>query len=244
MKNLIPALESMVNPPAAVQQLMDRMKAAAAKPSPDNPREDPSVYSRATEESTNEITDAEHRLKGPLPISLKAWYQTISHVSFIGSHPALNPTKYSPDVPPSVYMNPATFQGAHGQQWKHQMESFGFKVQTEISVTPADENVLPDPLVIMQLEAVLGDFGEEDEDVVGPYMIAPDDLHKADISGDAYYIDLPDSSADVIFQDAKNDHFVAYLRRVFAWGGFPGWESHRDPPTKLIRELTDGLLLL
>jgi hypothetical protein len=41
--------------------------------------------------------------------------------------------------------------------------------------------------------------------------------------------------------DWKKGFFVEYLRRVFAWGGFPGWERHPNPPMDLIRELTHGL---
>jgi len=37
---------------------------------------------------------------------------------------------------------------------------------------------------------------------------------------------------------------VAYLRRVFAWGGFPGWARHQNPPLALIQELTRELLLM
>src|SRR3954451_12374215 len=60
LKNvLVPALKRMGNPSAAQ---------AAAKPLPDNPREDPSVYCGATEEAINQIASAERRLKGPLPI--------------------------------------------------------------------------------------------------------------------------------------------------------------------------------
>lgn len=34
---------------------------------------------------------------------------------------------------------------------------------------------------------------------------------------------------------------MAYLRRVFNWGGFPGWAHAADPPLDLIRELTRDL---
>jgi hypothetical protein len=49
-----------------------------------------------------------------------------------------------------------------------------------------------------------------------------DEFFKANINRDhRYYIDFRDSRADTIFRDWRNDYFVAYLRRVFKWGGFP-----------------------
>ncbi len=75
-------------------------------------------------------------------------------------------------------------------------------------------------------------------------VIAPDALHKADISGDAYYLTLPDGGADFVFDDGKGATFVNYLRKTFAWGGFPGWEEAHDPPRELIAQLSEGLVSL
>jgi hypothetical protein len=52
-----------------------------------------SVYSRAQEWSRNCISGLENYLLRPLPVSLRAWYECVEHVSFIGSHPVLNPVK-------------------------------------------------------------------------------------------------------------------------------------------------------
>jgi hypothetical protein len=72
-----------------------------------------------------------------------------------------------------------------------------------------------------------------------------DEFFKANINREyRYYIDFRDSRADAIFRDWRNDYFVPYLRRVFQWGGFPGWERHPNPPSKLIAELTDGLVAI
>ena len=72
-----------------------------------------------------------------------------------------------------------------------------------------------------------------------------DEFFKANISREhRYYIDFRDSRADTLFKDWRNDYFVAYLRRVLKWGGFPGWERHPNPPLKLISELTDGLVAI
>ncbi len=159
-----------------------------------------SVYYRAQKWSPNLISSLESYLQGPLPVSLKAWYECIHHVSFIGSHPVLNPA------------------------------------------TPTKQSVLPDPLAIMGLP---DEVDYESWETAGGYPIAVDQFFKANINRDhRYYIDFRNSSADTIFKDWRNDYFVAYLRRVFKWGGFPGLERHPNPPLKLIAELTDGLVAI
>jgi hypothetical protein len=228
--------------PALQQQAIERMKATAATPAATHPLEDSSVYSRATEESTQGIADAERRLRGPLPISLRAWYETFDYVSFLGSHPALNPTRSVP-AQPMMYVAPSMLQGPSGRQARQLAESLGFRLTSEGPASSLDEETLPDPLVIASLEEVLGEAGEDDGGG-DSFIISPDNLQKAGMSGDVYYVDLPDNKADVVFQDWKSDCFVAYLRRVLAWAGFPGWERHRNPPIRLIEELTRDLLPL
>ena len=228
--------------PALQQQAIERMKATAATPAATHPLEDSSVYSRATKESGQVIADAERRLRGPLPISLRAWYDTFDYVSLLGSHPELNPSTPAP-AQPMMYVAPSMLQGPSGRQARQLAESLGFRVTSEAPASSRDEDALPDPLVIAPLEEVLGET-EEDDRGGDSFIISPDDLQKAHISGDVYYVDLPDNKADVVFQDWKGDYFVAYLRRVFAWGGFPGWERHPNPPIKLIKELTRDLLSL
>jgi hypothetical protein len=169
-----------------------------------------SVYSRAQEWSRNCISGLETYLLGPLPVSLRAWYECVEHVSFIGSHPVLNPVKQEHSA-----------------------------VQI---TTPANQMVLPDPLAIMGLP---DEVDYESWETAGGYPIAVDEFFKAKINRDhRYYIDFRDSRADTIFRDWRNDYFVAYLRRVFKWGGFPGLERHPNPPLKLIAELTDGLVAI
>jgi hypothetical protein len=106
--------------------------------------------------------------------------------------------------------------------------------------TAASHGVLPDPFTIAGLPDQV-DY--ESWETAEGYPIAVDELFKAYISSDhRYCINFRDSRADTIFGDWRNDYFVPYLRRVFKWGGFPGWERHPNPPLKLIAELTDGLV--
>jgi hypothetical protein len=68
-----------------------------------------------------------------------------------------------------------------------------------------------------------------DLDAPSPLWLAPDRLHKANISGgDPYGIDLPFRGADPRFNDDRPQPlpFVDHLRLALRWGGFPGLEEH------------------
>lgn len=123
----------------------------------------------------------------------------------------------------------------------------------------ARHDVVSDPLVVEappydELEEYreLGDPDDpnarDDEGWTGRYRleIAPDALHKANISGGSpYAIAIPDPGADapVLELDAPYARtFVGYLRECFRWGGFPGLADEPDPPTAELARLTEGLL--
>ncbi len=89
-----------------------------------------------------------------------------------------------------------------------------------------------DPLVVSGPEAVFSEV-QEVEDIKNTYghfegSLAPDYLHKDNISGGApYAVQLPDPHMDFLF---RNEHhnllFVPYLRfAILRWGGFPGLEG-------------------
>jgi hypothetical protein len=97
-----------------------------------------------------------------------------------------------------------------------------------------------DPLVV---ECAIDDVVEEYEDrkhvgwfeLAGtdrfPLSLAPDYLHKSDVSGGAPYgINLPAPAVDALWDnDALHQGltFVEYLRSaLLRWGGFPGWARH------------------
>lgn len=132
------------------------------------------------------ILEAEKRV-GPIPLSLRTFYQVVGEVDWMGHHPAL---------------------------------------------TPDDGKTCPDPLVVYPLEAALDDLEDRDGHERDSLVIAPDDLHKADISGgEPYEVGVPDPAADGKLLNESHDlYFVDYLRRVFDRGGFPGLV---DPPPAL-----------
>ena len=74
--------------------------------------------------------------------------------------------------------------------------------------------------------------------------LAPDYLHKADISGGPpYAIDMPFLGADPIFQNERHRlPFVDYLRHCLCWAGFGMLDRHANESgvKQLIAELTEG----
>ena len=74
--------------------------------------------------------------------------------------------------------------------------------------------------------------------------VAPDRLHKANISGGPPYgFTLPDACADALFLGEVAMPFVAYLNWVFQNGGFPG-VSQGNQQWQVKRSLSEGLLPL
>lgn len=88
---------------------------------------------------------------------------------------------------------------------------------------------------------------EEDEEALAmeegarfAMMVAPDYLHKANISGSSYDIMLPNARADAFLHGADL-HFVAYLRKSFEWAGFPMLADYPERDEALITMLKEGL---
>jgi hypothetical protein len=138
---------------------------------------------------------------GSMPLSLRAFYDVVGAVNFMGKHQALDPVG-------------ATFAS--------------------------------DPLVVYGADEALEELDgwEPDEDEQMRIVLAPDDLHKANVSGgDPYAIFVPAHAADAKVESEPNAvNFVEYLRLVFAWGGFPGWKNGDAILPAEIKELRDGLL--
>ena len=202
-------------------------KAAAAQRKP--PLEDPQVFTPPDKKTSRLLAKLEKAVGGPLPLSLRAWYEQVGGVSLMGSDSVLNAVDFSNR---STLVQFESLVGQHAAP-----------------VPPPGEEYAPDPLVIYPLEELLGqasdrDDGESDDVSELQLVISPDDLHKANVSGDAYYVSLPDARADFQFDDWHKSTFVNYLRVTFQWGGFPGWERSKNPPRKEIAELTEGLLPL
>jgi hypothetical protein len=100
---------------------------------------------------------------------------------------------------------------------------------------PAWEFEYPDPLVVdapvdyilSEFEAFEHDRGTEwDRGSLFEIPIAPDYLHKANISGGApYSLAVPNAGVDgMLLWEPHQTTFVNYLRIAFAMGGMPGWQ--------------------
>jgi hypothetical protein len=115
----------------------------------------------------------------------------------------------------------------------------------------------PDPLVVdapveyvrSEYEAWAADRGTEwDRGMTFEVPVAPDYLHKADVSGGAPYgLAVPNGGADgLLLWEPHQTTFVNYLRIAFRMGGMPGWqkepalfeewaEPQEPPPTWLVQ---------
>jgi hypothetical protein len=131
---------------------------------------------------------------GPLPLSIRAFYEVVGSVDLIGRHPSL---------------------------------------------APRTGSVAPDPLVVIGLDEAASELEDED----GALILAPDDLHKSNVSGgDPYEIAVPDSAADGRVVNERHDLLlVDYLRLCFRFGGFPGYEGQLEIPPEIDR-LRSGLI--
>jgi hypothetical protein len=116
---------------------------------------------------------------------------------------------------------------------------------------PMDEM---DPLCVDAPEVVTHVVEEWEEQTAGvdPELadplsldLAPDYLHKANISGGGPYgIELPFLGADPVFaNEAHGLPFVDYLRLCFRWAGFPRLERHAARPDvrQLLEVMSKGL---
>jgi hypothetical protein len=89
------------------------------------------------------------------------------------------------------------------------------------------------------------EWSGENEDADGFVLpVAPDRLHKANVSGDdPYGFRLPDGTAEGLFVGEVAMPFVAYLNLVFGHGGFPA-AVPGDRQWSIKRELASGLVEL
>lgn len=84
------------------------------------------------------------------------------------------------------------------------------------------------------------------DSAVGSFVlpVAPDRLHKANVSGGVPYgFRMPDGGADGVFVADGDMSFVSYLNLLFQNGGFAAWPSGVEE-ARLRASLTDGLLAL
>lgn len=140
---------------------------------------------------------------GAMPIALDACLRHVGGVWFAGDCPALD-----------EYYTSADQYGAAG--------------------------VLPDPLVLPDTEYLryswddYRDQVQDDPELAEAGFVfdfAPDELHKANISGSTHNIALAQTVADPVIHGVGGRPeitLVDYLRLSISWGGMPGWSFKAD----------------
>jgi hypothetical protein len=134
---------------------------------------------------------------GGLPAALAAAMREIGSVSFIGDCPALD-LHYHDGEDSRVLPDPLNLDGVKKLRYEWRLYQDGYRCH---------------------------DDPDRPEDAF-MYTIAPDDLHKANISGGCQLVLLPGTLADPFVYGLEYsgvDTLVEYLRLSIAWGGFPGW---------------------
>lgn len=168
---------------------------------------------------------------GPLPLSLRAWYEHIGSVCLVGDYPVETPAD------PGGFTNWVQFNRATRAHPKdaRPAELWSHENRHEL-----------DPLYVNPIEAAISELRNWDQIYADPQRhieIAPDEYFKCGVSGGGVYvIRLPNSAADASLErEWHHTTFVNYLRTCFRWGGFPGLETKRCPPLKELAYLTEGL---
>jgi hypothetical protein len=162
------------------------------------------------------IARIERLTQGPIPPSLVAFWQVVGAVDLVWDY---NNEEEPPDLLP------------------------GFQLDSL------------DPLFVDRPSGFSYQFQDWEHDVamthpelLDPFSLAlaPDDLHKANISGGAPYgVDLPFAGADPVCENERHGlPFVDYLRLSLRWAGFPGLETHASDAriSDLVARLTEGFL--
>jgi hypothetical protein len=161
------------------------------------------------------ISDIERFTEAPLPASLQAFWDRVGGIDFVWDY---NTDEQAPDLGSGLAM-------------------------AEM-----------DPLCVWSakhMKGLLSEWegrrSEVDPELDDPWNLdlAPDYLHKANISGGAPYgIELPHLGADPIFINEEHGlRFVEYLRLAFRWAGFPRLERHAQnvDVRQFVVEMTKGM---
>jgi hypothetical protein len=165
--------------------------------------------------------DALERHIGPLPLSLRSWYQTVGHVDLTGWLPGTHKDRRK-DWP--GYPDPLV---VYGPSWE------GF---TESIVDDYDDRVK------------WGYIGDAFQIDIAPDYWHKENVSGGAPYGLAVPGPLADAA---LLNEWHETTFVRYLRIAFAWGGFPGlgrpatrFEPAITPPPGFLEHLREGLLPL
>lgn len=184
---------------------------------------------------------------GLLPLSLRTWHEVVGAVDFMGVYPRLSSYEEVDLHDLGMWLQ--------GQRLRVSLvPEFRILGPLPDSDPDPDAGICGDPLVVWPCnDALVDELDEEPEQpggdprIVHSLCLAPDALHKANVSGgDGPHVDFAAARMDAPLRgdDWEGVPFITYLRTAFAWGGFPGLRSAVNPPRDLLAFLCDGLLSL
>jgi len=185
----------------------------------------PPVFARPQAQVEHQLTELERRV-GILPLALRAWYEQVGAVNFVGMYPIHDATD------PNGFTNYVQFtrSGARDRDKYFSDEYFSHDV---------------DPLFVDSLDHILQRPAMPSRTGSGYEIdLAPDEWLKYGVSGGGpYVITAPNPAADAILENEWHETtFVNYLRTCFRWGGFPGLECKTRRPERELAFLTEDLL--
>jgi Flp pilus assembly protein TadD len=147
-------------------------------------------------------------LVGPLPIALHALWTVCGSLQLMPKHASNREPSYG----------------------NNELEAEG------ISLIALDPLAIDGPDIGWQLDEYEAELAETHRDLLQPLFlsVAPDYLHKQNISGgSAYAFELPTQASDAVdpdlLEESHETTLVEYLRICFAQGGFPLLEVARRP---------------
>src|SRR5260221_9203460 len=187
----------------------------------------PPVYTPPRPDVKHQLAELEAHV-GLLPLSLRAWYEQVGAVNFVGMFPVPDATD------PDGFTCYLQFVRSGGRDRGRQFatEDCGHDL---------------DPLFIDSLEHILTDAIMPSRPGSGYEIdLAPDEWLKYEVSGGGpYVITVPNSAADAIVEyEWHQTTFVNYLRTCFRWGGFPGLACKTQKPEKELAVLREPLLAM
>ncbi len=159
-----------------------------------------SLRTTPRDEDSNVIKQIEEITGAPLPISFRAFWKIVGGINFVWNYDSDEKLPSLGVDLPMDGLDPICINCAEDVTWL--FEEWEYQ----------RSNIDPELWDPVSLD------------------LAPDYLHKANISGGAAYaIELPFYGADPIFENEEHNlPFVDYLRLCFRWGGFPRLERHAE----------------
>lgn len=155
----------------------------------------------------------------PLPLALRAWYESVAGVNFAGEH----------DGWAALLRDPAEGYPAFANEHAHPMH-------------------LVDPLFVLPLDMKWLERIKRASPAgthTQLFVTSDDDYKYLEPTNDPYMAHLGFGADAMIYNRGKPwKTFVSYLRECFQWGGFPGWAKLERRPDDDLAFLTQGLLPL